>query len=382
MRSHRIGIMACTCVAVTLLASNHAHSEDTSVPPASKTSSAEQRKAEKKPIQQQASQKDNPVTTQPVGRPPESSQGAKPSEIATIFEQPGILTPRGTFVLEPSIQYSISSNNRIALVGYTIIPAVTIGLIDVRSVTRDTYVFALTARYGITNRLEAEVRVPYVYQTETSSTGNTDPKTGQLINEQVFNAEGNGIGDVEWCLRYQLNQPVTGPFFSVGLRAKAPTGKDTFEVPIDPNTKLQTELPNGSGFWGIQPSLTAIFPSDPAVFFAGISYTWNIERNVGTVNGQNFGTIDPGDVIGFNFGMGLAINEKASFSLGYDHSVIGKTRINNAFFANTENTIIGTLLFGYSYKILENTNLNLSLGVGATKSAPDVQLTLRLPTSF
>ena len=41
-----------------------------------------------------------------------------------------------------------------------------------------------------------------------------------------------------------------------------------------------------------------------------------------------------------------------------------------------------TCLIGYSYKLTPKTNMNLSMGIGVTKDAPDVQLTLRFPTSF
>ncbi|WP_298270890.1 transporter [Geobacter sp.] len=390
MTANSFRVLTCVCVATSLLTAATAHGDPTPAPPASETTPAKEPptgkptpkksgQKESQPTQEQVTPKEKSAATQPVGRPPEQSPEAKPPEIAPIFEQPGILTPRRTLVLEPSFQYSLSSTRRIALIGYTYIPAITIGFIDVRSVTRHTYVTALAARYGLTNRLEVEARVPYIYQSETST---TRPFTQQNDREDVFDAEGNGIGDVEFGLRYQLNQPSTGPYFTASLRAKAPTGKNGFEVPIDPATNLQTELPRGSGFWAVQGGLTALFPSDPAVFFGGVSYTWNIERNVGVVNGRDFGTIDPGDVVEFNFGMGLAINEKASFSIGYDHSIIGKTRINNQFFADIQNTYVGTLLFGYSYKLFENTNINLSLGVGVTEAAPDVQLTLRVPVSF
>ena len=38
-------------------------------------------------------------------------------QLAQIFEQPGVLTPRGHFVLEPSMQVGYSSNDRVALIG-------------------------------------------------------------------------------------------------------------------------------------------------------------------------------------------------------------------------------------------------------------------------
>ena len=64
---------------------------------------------------------------EPVGRPPERE--TRPPEIAPIFDQPGVLTPPGRLVVEPAFQYGYSSNNRVELVGYTVIPAILIGLI-------------------------------------------------------------------------------------------------------------------------------------------------------------------------------------------------------------------------------------------------------------
>jgi hypothetical protein len=147
-------------------------------------------------------------------------------------------------------------------------------------------------------------------------------------------------------------------------------------VTIDPATGLQTELPTGSGFWGIQASLTTIYPSDPAVLYGGVSYLYNIGREVGA----SFGSVNPGDAMGFNFGMGFALNERISLSIGYDHSAIGKTKQNGAALLNSVLTHVGSLVLGYSFRLSDRTNLNLSLGAGLTEAAPDVQLTLRIPT--
>lgn len=43
---------------------------------------------------------------------------------------------------------------------------------------------------------------------------------------------------------------------------------------------------------------------------------------------------------------------------------------------------LGSLLVGYSYKLNAKSFLNPALGIGATRDAPDVQINLRLPTTF
>jgi hypothetical protein len=329
----------------------------------------------------------------PVGKPP-ASRG-RPPDIAPLFEQPGVLTPAGKFVFEPSVQFGYSSSNRVALVGYTVIPALLIGLIDVREIRRNTTTATFSARTGLSNRLEVDVKLPYVYRSD--ATVSREIFTGTAV-ENVFDTKGRGVGDAEIGMRYQLNNGgPDSPFYVGSLRFKSRTGRDPFKVITDctqrcvgPNatgTGLPLDLPTGSGFYSIQPGLTWLFPSDPAVFFASASYLHNLKRsNVSrtVLSGEQefLGEIKPGDIAGFNFGMGLGLNEKASFSLGYDHSSIGRTRQNGVLVPGAVRTQLGTLLLGFSYRISDKRSLNVSVGTGVTRDTPDVTLTVRLPTTF
>lgn len=333
-----------------------------------------------------------------VGQVPESE--TRPPEVAQIFDQPGVLTPKGKFVLEPSVQYGYSANDRVALVGYTIIPALLIGLIDVRQVKTTTAIATLTGRYGLGNRWELEAKLPYVYA--NGDTVSREVFTGSA-QDNVFNADGNGMGDVELTTRYQINRGGPDKPFYVGwLRYKSRTGKDLFEVVTDcsprcigdppgtgeePGTGLPLELPVGSGFEAIQPGITWLFPSDPVVFFGSASYLHNFKRkNVSRTvrNGQRelLGDIEAGDIIGFNMGMGLALNEKAAISIGYDQSIVGKTKQNGKDAAGSVRMTLGTLLVGGTYRLNDHASLNLALGVGVTRDTPDLTLTVRIPISF
>jgi hypothetical protein len=320
--------------------------------------------------QSQQQQAETPPAT--VGQAPEPAE--RPPEVAPLGRQAGVLTPRGVLILEPSLQYSYSTNDRVAIVGFSVIPAIIVGLIDVRTVSRSAWVAALTARYGITDRLEVEWRIPWVYRRDSTIARPFDP----AVAESAFNADGSGIGDVELSARYQFNEGgMEKPYFVGTLRYKSRTGKDPFEVErVDfvPNSQLEAELPTGSGFEALQPGLTVLYPTDPAVFFLSVLYLHNFERDVAGV-----GRIDPGDVPEFNFGMGLALNERASFSLGYDHAIIQKAKVNGAVLPLAQTIQIGQLAFGYSYKLSARMTLNASVALGVTGDAPDVQLTLRLP---
>jgi hypothetical protein len=129
-----------------------------------------------------------------------------------------------------------------------------------------------------------------------------------------------------------------------------------------------------------------LFPSDPAVFFGSVSYLYSAKRsNVvrqTDAGPEDLGTVQPGAVFGFNFGMGLGLNEKSSFSIGYDHASVGKTKQNGVAAADSVRVQLGTLLLGYSYRLSSERTLSVSLGVGATRDTPDVSLTVRMPVTF
>jgi uncharacterized coiled-coil protein SlyX len=335
-----------------------------------------------------------------VGRPPESA--GRPPEIAQIFDQPGVLTPRGQLVLEPSLQFDYSSNDRVALVGYTVIPAILIGLIDVRQVKTTSLTAALAARYGVGGRFELEGKVPFSHI--SSDTVSREIFTGSA-QDSVFQADGKGVGDVEFTARYQLNQGgADRPFYVLWLRYKTRTGRDLFEVVTDcvtrcvanaTGTGLPLDLPTGSGFAALQPGITWLYASDPVVFFGGLSYLHNFERDdvsrtvlTGAPEGfpqtttEPLGTVEAGDIIGFNFGMGLALNERAAVSFGYDQSIVDRTRQNGQDAPGAVRVVLGTLVVGGSYRLGDRTSLNVALGVGVTRDTPDVSLAVRLPISF
>jgi len=322
-----------------------------------------------------------PPTT--AGQAPESA--SRPPPVAPLEEAQSALTPRGRWVLEPSLEFATASNDRVALVGFTFPPALTIGLIDVRRVNREFFLAALSTRYGLTPRMEVEFKVPYVYRSESTT---ARPLATPSAADSVFDNDGSGLGDVELGLRYQLNVgSATRPFYVASLRLKTTTGKGPFEVdtynPL-PGATLQRELPTGTGFYALQPAITALLPSDPAVFFGTLSYTWNIKDDVDErdASGNRIGEYDPGDAFNFNFGIGLALNERSSFSVGYEHNVVFEDKLNGEEVPLSQRFHIGRILFGYSYQLSRRANFNLTLGAGITDDAPDVTLTARLPIMF
>lgn len=303
----------------------------------------------------------------------------------------GVLTPKGRFTIEPSFGFSYSSVNRIAIEGFTILPALLVGVIDVVEADRDTYTTRLTGRYGLTNRLEVELSAPWIYRDD--ATRSREFLTG-AVEDRIYKAQGKGLGDMELGLRYQFTRrKPTSPFLVGSLRVKSDTGTDPFEIAtmssLEGQPKFSTELPTGSGFWSVSPSLSFIYPTDPVVFFGSVGYMWTLEDDKGTSfdadgNITGFGVVDPGDAYRASFGMGIGLNERSSFSISYALDQFTKSRIETAVDPNIagSDVTIGKLLIGYSLRMGDGAPFNLGIGIGTTDDAPDTDVTFRMPFNF
>lgn len=310
------------------------------------------------------------------------------SDIASITSDRGIVTRPGRFTIEPSFSHAHSNATQVAVEGYTVIPALLIGLINISEIQRDIFVGALSLKYGFTSKFEAALRAPYLSIQE-------DLRERQAFEgtpvDTLRESSGEGLGDVELSVRYQLNDGLEGwPYVIGSFRVKAPTGDSPYDVDQQVINDSQgnpigielEERPTGSGFWSFEPGVSFIYPSDPAVLYGNLSYVYTLKDEKGYENGN---TVNPGDVIRFGFGMGFAFNERTSFSLGYDHSVIRKTtyeRDIDLFSANFDSIQIGSLAFGLSQRLTSSTTLSLTVNVGVTENAPNTEITLKLPISL
>lgn len=300
----------------------------------------------------------------------------------------GVLLPRGTLSFEPSLDYAYTSQNRAFVSGFTIIPGITFGQVDIREVQRRTATAAATFRYGVTDRFEVNARIPYIYRTDTIRTQPADVDAVPI----TIGPSGSGLGDIEFGASYQLNDGRSGwPVLVANLRVKTITGRSPFDVPIwttedtpdGPFLRgLERRLPTGTGFWSVEPGLTLIYPTDPAVLFASVRYLWNVGRTVGVpddAGGPAIRTaLDPGDGIGVNLGLGFALNETTSFSIGYEHVHAFSSRANGRRIAGSSYDI-GTFNFGLSHRLSDRLSLNIGVSIGATGNAPDMRVLVRLP---
>ena len=99
----------------------------------------------------------------PVGQPPPKQKPVQP-QVQTIPDIGGVLTPKGKWIIEPAIQYSHADVNRLTFRGIELLGALGIGLLSADDADRDAIIASLTGRFGISDRLEGEVKLPYVYR--------------------------------------------------------------------------------------------------------------------------------------------------------------------------------------------------------------------------
>lgn len=312
-----------------------------------------------------------------VGQAPAKTQQSTPPQVEGLADVGGVLTGKGQLILEPSLQLTHSDVNRLTFRGIEILSSLGIGLLEAVDADRDSAIASLTGRLGLTNRLELELKVPYVYRndTETVAIPQVD-ETG--ISRSL---ESDGLGDIEIALHYQLNNGLDGwPFFIANARYKLSNGEGPFDI-TRTSDGIGTELAVGSGFYAFEPSVTALFPSAPAVFFANLGYLINYEEDIDKTFGeQAIGEVDPGDAVRLSFGMAYSVNERASFTLGFktDYILESETEINGVTLRSTKLTI-GSLLMGYSYQLTNDVGINFNLESGVTDDAPDMVMTFRLP---
>ncbi|WP_298719939.1 hypothetical protein [uncultured Oceanisphaera sp.] len=302
--------------------------------------------------------------------------------VASALETQGLMTPKGSFEIEPSFSYSQNTSNRISILGFTQVPALLVGIIEAEDADLTTFTWALAARYGLTNRIELELRAPFVYRHDSIT--KRIPGAGNNGDEtRTFTPDGGGLGDIEAAIRYQFNLE-SAPFWIGGLRIKSDTGESPFDQTLDANG-IYEEPATGSGAWALEPSLTMIYPLDPAVLFATGGYTWNMEADAGvdidSSNGEGGNDkYDLGDSFFLGMGMGFAVNNRLSFSLGFNHRTVFESSVNGN--KSGEVLQLDSLTTGFSLAINDKTSVNMSLQAGLTEDAPDVQLNFGMPIMF
>jgi len=344
-----------------------------------------------------ASTPGEPATIQqaPVERVGQAAPGSdRPPEVAVLGSEGSVVTRRNQLTAEFGAEYARADRNQALFRGIELPETVLIGVFNISESRQDVITTSGSLRYGLTDKLELGVRVPFVHRADNLVTA---PIQGSSNNDSARTtsvaAQGTGIGDVEFSARYQLVTAHGGwPYLIGNLQVVAPTGSSPFKVPRL-ITGEATKAATGAGFWGVSPSITAILPTDPAVLFGTLGYTRNFGRSFNTpIASVVVDHVKPGDAISFSGGIGISLNQRTSINLGYAHSwAFGtKTRthllvpsnnpeLNGEMKQTSRDLQLGRFLFGMTYRVSDRASVNWSVEVGATQDATDLRTVLRIP---
>jgi hypothetical protein len=217
----------------------------------------------------------------------------------------------------------------------------------------------MSVRYGLFDRAEGFLSLPYKYSQKevVGLTGDTVRKSD------------TGIGDLSGGLKYMLaSETPELPEVVVSLTVDAPTGKDPYENGSNP-------VPLGSGHWAVSPGIEFMKIYDPVVVFWGLDYTHQFERQVA---GQR---IAPGDAVGYNFGMGFAVNENISLSTQFSGLFQTETQLNGSRIPGSTQEPM-SLRMALTNRINKNFYIEPSIMFGLNNDATDSVLGVSFVRQF
>jgi hypothetical protein len=327
-----------------------------------------------------------------TGPSAEEQQARQVVETApTLSTVGGVLTPKGQIVIDPSFEFDYWSQNQLGVNGFQIIPGITFGNIFVTRFEQNISTAAVTVRGGVTDRLELNAKVPFVYNAGSTSSLIPVGTAAQLLS---VGATGADIGDVQFGASYQIKSGENGwPIFVGNFLFKTVTGRSPFQVPIitlnEPNGQFLAgtpkELATGTGFYQLTPSVTVLLPTAPGVLFANLQLQHNISRTQPIQDRQGgpptLVDLQPGEAPAVTFGIGFALNDRAALTLSYQQTHVFSASANGQTITGSAYSF-GTFNFGLGYQISQSTRLNLSVGIGAGPNTPAAKVLLEVPYKF
>ena len=319
-------------------------------------------------------------------------------------QQGGILLQRDQLVLEPSLSYSISTNTRLIVSGFSVLPLIVLGDLESEKVTTQTFTPSIGFRYGLYRGLQLDFRVPYLLQTVDRLRVSTET-TGQVEE----NSEEFGIGDVTFGLSYQfLYEQGWYPDMTLRVGATAPTGRSQFDIfeniaaggPIANVEEFLNRLNDegaalGTGRWFIDTSISGVKALDPAILFGTVGYSYSppvsrtLIRITANAVGQGVSLIPepiqadlgPVNQMSQSLGMAISLNNRVSMNFSFSNLVRFSTKVDGEPVPDSS-IHVANLNLGFNVAISPQITTNVSGTIGLTPDSPDFAITLTTPISI
>ena len=272
-----------------------------------------------------------------------------------LVQRGALVIPKWSVEVAPSLSYSHSQIQGVVLVD----TPEGISTVSDQRQRNDTGEARLAVRLGLPWRSQIEVRLPFDWKRQDSALGD---------GTNVFNSEKD-IGDVEVELSHQfLVEKGWRPDLVGALSWRFPTGQDPYRVPV-------ANLASGGGVNSFTGRLTALKSFDPLVVFSTLAYSGSLSYP------ESFGSVQPGNVLDWQMGAILAVNPGTSFSFAFVQDFKGHTRVAGVPIAGSDG-VAAIAQVGLDQVLSARALLDVTLGFGVTRDAPDYEVMVSVPIRF
>jgi hypothetical protein len=255
----------------------------------------------------------------------------------------------------PSLTYTHSQIQGLALVD----TPQGISTVDSQRQRDDGAEAAVSVRVGLPWRSQVLISVPFDWKREASALGD---------GTEVSHSDTH-LGDIQLELSHQfLVENGWRPDIIAAVSWRAPTGRDPYKAPI-------AAVASGLGTNQVTGRITALKTVDPLVLFSTVSYSANFPYR------ESFGRVQAGDSVGLQLGALLAVSPDTSLSFGFAQQFKTVTRVDGAKIPGSDG--VGAVAqVGLDQVINSHMLVDVSLGIGVTRDAPDYTLMVSLPIRF
>ncbi|MCV9917303.1 hypothetical protein OIU19_00685 [Pseudomonas sp. BT-42-2] len=314
--------------------------------------------------------------------------------VSNLYDEASGFFGGGKFSVETGLTYTHYDTRALVLNGFLALDSIFLGNINLDRIKADNWTLDLTARYNLDQRWQFDVNVPVVYRESTYSSGGAGG-AGPVTSDATVTRDPT-IGDVNFGVAYKfLDESENWPDAVATLRVKAPTGKDPYGIklvndPTNDNLSVPESLPTGNGVWSITPGISLVKTFDPAVLFASLSYTYNMQDSFSDispqVNSKVAGDVKLGDSWQIGAGIAFALNEKMSMSFSVSDQFASKSKIkpDGGDWQDVPNSDYNAANFniGMTFAATDNLTIVPNLSIGLTDDSPDFSFSLKFPYYF
>lgn len=199
----------------------------------------------------------------------------------------------------------------------------------------------LTLRIGLLDRIEGNVALPFAFAQQELSFAASSTKKDKF-----------GIGDATGGLNFDIyRENARWPEIITTVRITGPTG----DQPQEGGLSL------GSGHWAGTVGLQFIRTADPVVLFWGFQYTHQFAARHFYNDGDH--DVQPGETIGYNFGLGFAVNENVSLSAQVSGGYQWETQSDGTTVSGSSSEPV-SLRMALTYRISKKSYIEPSLNIG------------------